>query len=116
VADGNGAAGTYYGYGFNYNAANPGGSNIAQTCSANGTVIAAIAPQASLEASPETLITSPTVTVCSACHDSNLALSHMELNGGSYYISRAAAAGNVEQCFVCHGPDRLASIHDVHAR
>jgi OmcA/MtrC family decaheme c-type cytochrome len=116
VADAVGATGTYYGFGFNYNAAPLLGTSTAQTCSANGTVIPAIAPQTALEADPATLVTSPTVTVCSACHDSNLALSHMELNGGSYYISRAAAASNVEQCFVCHAFDRLASIRDVHAR
>ena len=62
------------------------------------------------------LVTSQTVTVCSSCHDSDLAISHMELNGGTFYKDRATALGRTEQCFVCHASGRLASITDVHAR
>jgi OmcA/MtrC family decaheme c-type cytochrome len=62
------------------------------------------------------LVTSKTVTVCSACHDSNLAISHMEVNGGSFYQTRAVALTRTEQCFVCHATGKLASITDVHAR
>ncbi|MCU0988972.1 MAG: hypothetical protein MUE63_05150, partial [Xanthomonadales bacterium] len=39
------------------------------------------------------LVTSPTVTVCSSCHDSNLAISHMEVNGGTFYKARTSALG-----------------------
>jgi len=62
------------------------------------------------------LVTSPTVTVCSACHDSNLAISHFEVNGGTFYQTRAVEQSRVEQCFVCHGPGRVAGIAEVHAR
>jgi OmcA/MtrC family decaheme c-type cytochrome len=62
------------------------------------------------------LVTSPTTNACVGCHDSNLAVSHMELNGGSFYAARSSAIGIQEQCFVCHASDRVASIRDVHAR
>ncbi len=87
-------AGTNYGSGFSFNAA-------------TGATTAAAAT---------TLVTSPTATVCSACHDSDLARSHITLNGGSLYAPRSAALSTTEQCFVCHASDRLASIRDVHAR
>jgi OmcA/MtrC family decaheme c-type cytochrome len=70
----------------------------------------------STPAAATTLVISPTMTACVACHDSNLAVSHMTLNGGSFYTPRSAALGVQEQCFVCHASDRLASIRDVHAR
>jgi OmcA/MtrC family decaheme c-type cytochrome len=62
------------------------------------------------------LVTSPTTNACVGCHDSNLAVSHMQLNGGSFYAARSSAIGIQEQCFVCHAGDRVASIRDVHAR
>jgi OmcA/MtrC family decaheme c-type cytochrome len=62
------------------------------------------------------LVTSETVTVCSSCHDSNLAISHMELNGGTFYKDRTTALGRTEQCFVCHASGRVAGITEVHAR
>jgi OmcA/MtrC family decaheme c-type cytochrome len=62
------------------------------------------------------LVTSPTMNACVACHDSNLAVSHMTLNGGSFYEARSTAIGKQEQCFVCHASDRSASITAVHAR
>jgi OmcA/MtrC family decaheme c-type cytochrome len=62
------------------------------------------------------LVSSPTVAVCTACHDTNLAVSHMEVNGGAFYRDRATALGRKEQCLVCHASDRLASIREVHAR
>jgi OmcA/MtrC family decaheme c-type cytochrome len=62
------------------------------------------------------LVTSPTVTVCSSCHDSNLAISHMEVNGGTFYKARSSALAQTEQCFVCHAVGRTADIRAVHAR
>jgi len=64
----------------------------------------------------DNLVTSPTVTVCSACHDSNLAISHMQLNGGTFYGTRADALVTTEQCFVCHASGKLADIKQVHER
>jgi OmcA/MtrC family decaheme c-type cytochrome len=62
------------------------------------------------------LVTSPTVTVCSSCHDSNLAISHMEVNGGTFYKDRTTALASTEQCFVCHAVGRTADIRASHAR
>ena len=62
------------------------------------------------------LVTSPTVTACSSCHDSQLAVSHMKVNGGTFYGTRLDAKAATEQCFVCHGSGKTADIKAVHAR
>ena len=68
-------------------------------------------------ASPDAnLVTSPTVTVCSSCHDANLAISHMTANGGTFYGTRATAKATFEQCFICHASGKLADIKAVHER
>jgi len=109
VADASGTTGTYYGFGFSHNA----GAAASNSCSTNPSL-------GTVQADPATLVTSPTVTVCTACHDSDLAKAHMEQMGGSFYAARGTpgtgALGTVEQCFVCHASDRIASIHDVHYR
>lgn len=71
----------------------------------------------STPADPTTLIVSPIVAACSSCHDSALAVDHMQTNGGSFYESRAVAFAKPQQeeCLLCHGPGRLASIADRHA-
>ncbi len=64
-----------------------------------------------------TLMISPIMTACSACHDSPVALQHMKANGGHYYEPRStalAATADTEQCMVCHGPGRVAAIGEVH--
>lgn len=68
-------------------------------------------------ADPTTLVVSPLVAACSACHDSAIAVDHMQTNGGSFYESRAVsfAKPQQEECLLCHGPGRLASIADRHA-
>ena len=67
-----------------------------------------------------TLVTSPTTTVCLACHNSADGKSHMALMGGSVYAARGAAttpnAGVVESCLVCHGAGGSFSITEAHAR
>ena len=50
------------------------------------------------------LVNSPISAACFACHDSALATSHMELNGGSIYETRTTAMGRTETCLICHGP------------
>jgi len=72
---------------------------------------------ASTAADPTTLVVSPLVAACSSCHDSAIAVDHMQTNGGSFYESRAAAQAKPQQeeCLLCHGPGRLASIADRHA-
>ena len=84
---------------------------------------APVGPNYGANGAPENLVTSPTVTVCSACHDSSLAISHMKLNGGSFYDTRANVLGvspptstRVEQCFICHATGKTADIAAVHER
>ena len=89
------ALGTNYGTGFAYNQA----TGVAT------------------DAAPTTLVTSPTVTVCSACHDSADAISHFKINGAAFYQSRGTAiTGTNETCLVCHGTGRLADIAVMHSK
>ncbi|HET6146409.1 MAG TPA: OmcA/MtrC family decaheme c-type cytochrome [Polyangia bacterium] len=85
-----------YGAGFNYN------------------VLTGLPP---VEAAATTLVVSPIVAACSACHDSAIAIDHMQTNGGSFYEARSVAftKPQQEQCMLCHGPGRLASIAERHA-
>jgi OmcA/MtrC family decaheme c-type cytochrome len=56
----------------------------------------------------------PTTAVCSACHDSDLAKTHMIQNGGAFTMSGDPGSYN-ETCAVCHGPGRTADVAEVHA-
>jgi hypothetical protein len=38
----------------------------------------------------------------------------MQMMGGSFYETRAAAQTKAEQCLMCHGPGTVASIAMVH--
>ena len=68
------------------------------------------------DAAPTTLVLSPTVSACSACHDSPDAITHMKGNTGSFYAPRSAALGISETCLVCHGTGRTADIAVVHSK
>jgi OmcA/MtrC family decaheme c-type cytochrome len=85
---------TDYGAGFSYNA----GTNV------------------TTEAAGTTLVVSPITGACSACHDTPIAIDHMEANGGQFYAPRGAvlSVGAREQCLLCHGPGRIAAIGEVH--
>lgn len=85
---------TDYGAGFSFNA----GTGV--TVAAAGT----------------TLVISPVSTACFACHDSNDAKAHMEINGGSIYAARAGALAKTETCMVCHANERIAGIKEMHAK
>jgi OmcA/MtrC family decaheme c-type cytochrome len=70
---------------------------------------------ASAEAASSTLVISPIVAACSACHDSPPAIDHMQTNGGVFWEPRSTLATRpLEQCLICHGPNRIASISLVH--
>lgn len=71
---------------------------------------------ATTPAAATTLVTSPTTTVCMACHDTNDALAHFRINGGSVYAPRSTALATQETCFVCHGPGRIADIREQHSK
>jgi uncharacterized phosphosugar-binding protein len=60
-----------------------------------------------------TLVTSPIMAACVACHDNAADRAHMEGNGGSFYVARGAVTA-VEQCLICHGPSSLAPIAKMH--
>lgn len=63
-----------------------------------------------------TLVNSPTVAVCSACHDSPDAITHYKINGAAYYQTRATAiTGTNETCLICHGAGRIADIKVMHS-
>ncbi|MCB1646568.1 MAG: OmcA/MtrC family decaheme c-type cytochrome, partial [Pseudomonadales bacterium] len=51
-------------------------------------------------------------SVCSSCHDSALARTHMEQNGGDFIATETSA--NSESCSICHGPGRTADIGVIH--
>lgn len=70
-----------------------------------------------------TLVKSPYVAACSACHDSAIAINHMKVNGGAFYASRSSqmatpvlggALVNNEQCFLCHSAGKVADTEKVH--
>ena len=69
------------------------------------------------EAAATTLVLSPTVAVCSACHDSTDAITHMKSNTGSFYQARnTATSASGETCLVCHGTGRSADIAVMHSK
>jgi OmcA/MtrC family decaheme c-type cytochrome len=68
-------------------------------------------------AAGSTLVNSPTVTVCTACHDTADAISHYKINGGAFYATRSTAiVGTNETCLICHGTGRIADIKAMHGK
>jgi len=70
-------------------------------------------------ASPiDDVVISPNASVCSSCHVSDLAKTHMEQNGADFAATKAAdstlISSGVESCQLCHGAGRSASVEDVH--
>lgn len=60
---------------------------------------------------------SPTVSVCSACHDGALAQQHMTDNNGIFGgpgSEQTVQVANLESCAVCHGPGKVADVKLVH--
>jgi OmcA/MtrC family decaheme c-type cytochrome len=85
---------TDYGAGFSYNAATSVTTPAAAT----------------------TLVNSPIATACFACHDSDLAVQHMQGNGASIYEARSTALAKSEQCTLCHTAGKVADIKTMHAK
>jgi OmcA/MtrC family decaheme c-type cytochrome len=112
TADASGTGGTNYGLGFIFNA----GLTAQSGCTPDGTPYS-IAAGDTLPADPTTLVTSPTASVCFACHDSADAVSHFKINGGAVYQPRGTAiTGANETCLVCHGTGRIADIAVMHRK
>jgi hypothetical protein len=110
-----------FGVGFQFNA----GTAAATGCRPDGTPYSIAAgtslPLNGIPANDpsyqKTLVTSPTVTVCSACHDSTDAISHYRINGAAYYAPRSTALNATnETCLICHGTGRIADIAVMHSK
>jgi OmcA/MtrC family decaheme c-type cytochrome len=85
----------------------------AQPCTG---VVAACSPTTPCQAQGTTLVISPIAAACVACHDGTSALDHMQTNGASIWEPRSVALTKPqkEECLICHGPNRIASISLVH--
>ena len=69
------------------------------------------------QAAPTTLVKSPIISACSACHDTPQAIDHFEAMGGKFYAPRSevfAPDATKEECLLCHGPNKLGAIANVH--
>lgn len=77
--------------------------------------IAACTTAAPCQAQATTLVVSPIAAACSACHDSATAIDHMQVQGASFFEPRSSALVKPEQCLLCHGPGKLASVGERHA-
>jgi OmcA/MtrC family decaheme c-type cytochrome len=80
---------------------------------------------AGTQATTATLVNSPITHACTSCHDTNSAIEHMKLNGGSFYATRASLNGDVvggaltakvETCLICHGSGKIADIKASHSK
>jgi len=88
--------------------------------------------QGEIDYRTDNLVSSPIASACFGCHDSNLAVSHMQSQGGTLLslfstVSSVAARPAVgtasamrftryESCLLCHGSGKVADIKVVHAR
>ena len=78
----------------------------------------------------DNLVTSPVTSACFGCHDSKIAVSHYQLNGGTVYgsVSAVSTGGarpavgasttfgftKVESCMVCHATGKVGDIKAMH--
>ncbi|TMB33905.1 MAG: OmcA/MtrC family decaheme c-type cytochrome [Deltaproteobacteria bacterium] len=86
----------------------------AQPCTGTVATCSVAAP---CQAQGTTLVKSPIAAACSACHDTPVAIDHMQTNGASFYEPRSVAFSKPqkEECMICHGPNRIAAISLVHS-
>jgi len=84
-----------------------------------------------IDYSTDNLVSSPIASSCFGCHDSNLAVQHMESNGGTLVrkfstvssVATRPAIGATsamkftkgEQCMLCHASGKVADIKAMHA-
>jgi len=65
-------------------------------------------------------IYSPIASVCSSCHDGNLAMLHMRDQGAAIFggtgSQQAVQENHIEICALCHGPDRYADVKKEHEK
>jgi OmcA/MtrC family decaheme c-type cytochrome len=84
-----------------------------------GTILGTTVDAGADLASPtDDVVISPNASVCSSCHVSDLAKTHMEQNGADFAATKAAdstlISSGVESCALCHGPGRSADVSEVH--
>jgi OmcA/MtrC family decaheme c-type cytochrome len=79
--------------------------------------VATCSVSAPCDAQGTTLVKSPIASACTACHDTPVAIDHMQTNGASFYEPRSIALTKPqkEECLICHGPNRIAAISLVHS-
>jgi OmcA/MtrC family decaheme c-type cytochrome len=96
----------------------PGDLANCDTCHTNGSHRLPLPlERAPLKDASDTEYTTALAAACSACHDSNLAKSHMESAGGAVFNGDLGSASTaVESCDVCHRTDAIADIDVVHGR
>ncbi len=63
------------------------------------------------------LVNSPQSSACYYCHDSEMAVAHMEQNGGAIRWPRGNWLQTMptETCIVCHGEGKIADVNLVHS-
>ena len=84
---------------------------------ASGILGSTIATAASATDAADNLRMSPTVAVCSSCHDGAVAKLHMQdaSTGGSFSATEATLQTSVvENCSFCHGDGRVFDVKAVH--
>ena len=93
----------------------PGGYYPVDPAEVLGTTISAGANTA---LPTDDVVISPNASVCSSCHTTSLARSHMEQNGGDFAATKAAdsvlISSGVETCSICHDAGRSADVGEVH--
>ena len=104
----------------------PGHINNCEACHKSGTYFPVdpnevLGTTVSVGADPtpiDDVVISPNSAVCSTCHVSDLARTHMMQNGGDFNAGKAAdstlISAGVETCELCHGPGRTADVEVVH--
>jgi OmcA/MtrC family decaheme c-type cytochrome len=84
---------------------------------ANGILGSTISTGASTTSSADNLRITPIAAVCSSCHDSAVAKTHMQdaFNGGNFSATQAAInAAAPEACSFCHGPGKALDVQVMH--
>jgi OmcA/MtrC family decaheme c-type cytochrome len=84
-----------------------------------GTILGTTVDAGADLASPtDDVVISPNASICSSCHVSDLAKTHMEQNGGNFAATKnpdgTLNPADVESCALCHGPGRSADVKEVH--
>ena len=84
---------------------------------ANGILANTISTPPSATDASDNLRITPIASVCSSCHDSATAKTHMQdaFNGGNFSATQAAInAAAPENCSFCHGPGKVIDVQTIH--